>query len=115
MTNDQADSAFESLHNAQKAAQFLYMDLRDAGNVADAASAKLRADRLQNEIDNLINRELADWQAGAEALLPQLSAAASAAQIAVDGIEQDVQNAKNVVSAMQTLDNVIGVAMKFIG
>lgn len=115
MTNDQADTAFQSLHDAQRAAQFLYMDLRDAGNMVDAANAKLRADRLQNEIDNLINRQLTDWQAGAEALIPQLSSAASAAQTAVDDVEQEVQNAKNVVSALQALDNVVGVAMKFIG
>ena len=115
MTNDQADTAFQSLHDAQRAAQFLYMELRDAGNAADAANAKLRADRLQNEIENLINRELADWQAGAEALLPQLSIATSAAQKAVDDVEQDVQNAQNVVCALQALDNVVGVAMKFIG
>jgi hypothetical protein len=33
----------------------------------------------------------------------------------VDDVEQDVQNAQNVVCALQALDNVVGVAMKFIG
>lgn len=115
MQNDNIDEAFSALHGALKAAQLLYMDLRDAGNDAGAADAKLRADRLQNEIDNLINKELDTWQAGAEALIPQLSEAADAAQKAVDEVEADVSNAKSIVSAMQTLDETIGVAMKFVG
>lgn len=115
MTNDQADTAFQALHDAQRASQLLYMDLRDAGDDSGATSAKIRVDRLQKEIDNLINRQLVAWQAGAESLIPQLSGAANDAQKAVDEVEQDVQNAKNIVSAMQALDKVIGVAMKFIG
>ena len=47
MTNDQADAAFQALHDAQRAAQMLYMDLRDVGDDAGAASAKVRASRLQ--------------------------------------------------------------------
>jgi|ERR1035441_7501784 hypothetical protein len=115
MTNDQADAAFQALHDAQRAAQMLYMDLRDAGDDAGAASAKLRAGRLQGEIDNLINKELTDWQVGAEAVIPQLATAAAAAQKAVDEVQKDVQNAQKVVSAMQFLDQAITTAMKFIG
>ena len=115
MDNNQVDQAFRFLHDAQRAAQLLYMDLRDAGDAAGAANAKLRADRLQTEIDHLINKELSDWQDGAESVLPQLAAAVEAAQSAVDEIEKDVQNAQNVVAAMQALDSAIGVAMKFVG
>lgn len=115
MTNDDADAVFNALHNAQAAAQTLYMDLRDAGDDAGAANAKNRADRLQNEIDNLMNKELADWQAGAEQTIPELSAAATAAQAAVDQVENDVNNAQKVVAAMGALDQAISVAMKFIG
>jgi len=115
MNNDQADEAFQALHDALRAAQMLYMDLRDAGNDADSAGAKLRAVRLQNEIDNLINKQLSDWQQGAEALIPQISAAADAAQKAVDEVENDIKNAQKVVSALQTLDKAIGIAMKFVG
>ena len=115
MTNDQIDGAFKSLYDAQRAAHLLYMDLRDAGDAAGAANAKLRADRLQNEIDNVINKELTDWQAGAESLIPRLSVAATNAQKAVDQVASDVENAQKVVSAMQALDKAIGVAMKFIG
>src|SRR5437016_2494778 len=104
MTNDQADEAFQALHDAQRQAQSLYMDLRDAGDEDGANSAKLRVDRLQNEIDNLINRELADWQVGAEQLIPQLADAADAATKAVDAVETDVKNAKKVAAALGTLD-----------
>lgn len=114
MTNQQADDAFEALHEAQRQAQFLYMDLRDAGDTGGAASAKLRVDRLQNEIDNLINRELDEWKAGAEQLIPQLSQMASAAQAAVAAVEQDVKNAQRVASALAQLDTLITTAMKFI-
>jgi hypothetical protein len=115
MTNDQIDDAFQALHEAQRAAQLLYMDLRDAGDDTNAANAKLRADRLQNEIDNLINKQLSDWQAGVESSIPQLTAAADAAQKAVAELEADVQNAQKIVSAMQGLDKAVGLAMKFIG
>lgn len=115
MTNDQADKAFQALHDAQRAAQLLYMDLRDSGDDTNAANAKLRADRLQNEIDNLINKELTDWQAGAESSIPLLSSAADAAQKAVDQVANDVKNAQKIVSAMQAVDKAIGVAMKFVG
>lgn len=91
------------------------MDLRDANDTAGAANAKLRSDRLGNEIDNLINKELTEWQQEAEALIPQLSAASASTQQAVDAVGNDVQNAQKVVSAMQTLDKVITLAMKFVG
>ena len=115
MTNEQADSAFQALHDAQRAARMLFMDLRDAGDKTGAANAKLRADRLQNEIDNLINKELSDWQEGAEAVIPELSAAADAAKQAVGQVEQDVKNAQKVVDAMKFLDSAITIAMKIIG
>ena len=115
MTNDQADSAFQALHDAQRAAQMLYMDLRDAGDKTGADNAKLRADRLQNEIDNLINKELSEWQEGAESVIPELSAAADAAKQAVGQVEQDVKNAQKVADAMSLLDSAITIAMKFIG
>jgi hypothetical protein len=114
MTNQQTDDAFEALHDAQRQAQFLYMDLRDAGDDAGAASAKLRVDRLQNEIDNLINRELDEWKAGAETLIPQLSQMAAAAQDAVNDVEKDVQNAQKVGAALAQLDTLISTAVKFI-
>jgi len=115
LTNDQADNAFQALHDAQRAAQMLYMDLRDAGDGVGAANAKLRADRVQNEIDNLINKELTDWLAGAEKLIPQLSAAANAALQAVNKVQNDVKDAQKVVSAMKYLDSAISIAMNFIG
>ena len=115
MTNDQVDDAFQALQAAQRQAQFLYMDLRDAGDNVGAASAKLRADRLQNEIDSLINKELSDWQAGAEKLIPQLSDLADAATKAVNVVEQDVRIAQNVVRAMEVLDKAVAVAMKLVG
>ena len=115
MTNDQVDTAFQALHDAQRAAQMLYMDLRDAGDDVNAANAKLRADRLQGEIDNLINKELSDWQAGAEATIPSLTAAAASAQKAVDDIQHDINNAQKVVNAMKWLDQAVTTAMKFIG
>ena len=115
MTNEQADSAFQSLHDAQRAALMLFMDLRDAGDRTGAANAKLRADRLQNEIDNLINKELADWQEGAENVIPELSAAADAAKQAVGQVEKNVKNAQQVVNAMNLLDGAITIAMKIIG
>jgi hypothetical protein len=114
MTNEQTDSAFQALHDAQRAAQMLFMDLRDAGDKTGAANAKLRADRLQNEIDNLINKELADWQEGAEKVIPELSAAADAARQAVGQVDQDVEDAQQIVSAMNLLDGVITIAMKII-
>lgn len=115
MTNDQADDAFQALHSAQRQALLLFMDLRDAGDAANAANARLRADRLQNEIDNLINKELDEWKQGAEALIPQLSAASNDAQTAVDAVEQDVKNAQKIVSAIAALDKAVGIAMKFLG
>lgn|ERR1022692_766716 len=115
MTNDQVDEAFQALHDAQAQAHLLFMDLRDAGDAAGAASAKLRADRLQNEIDNLISKELGSWQAGAEGLISQLTGLASDAQRAVQTVENDVKIAQSVVNAMQVLDKVIAMAMKFIG
>lgn len=115
MTNDDADAAFNALHDAQAAAQMLYMDLRDAGNDAGAADATNRADQLQNAIDNLINKELTDWQAGAEQTIPQLTSAAADAQTAVDQVANDVNDAQKVVAAMGTLDKAISIAMKFIG
>lgn len=115
MTNDQVDAGFQALHDAQRAAQMLFMDLRDAGDDAGAAKAKLRASRLQGEIDNLINKELTDWQTGAEAVVPQLTAAAAAAKTAVDEVTNDVQNAQKVVRSLQLLDQAVTTAMKFIG
>ena len=115
MTNDQADSAFQALHDAQRAAQMLYMDLRDAGDIAGAANAKLRVNRLQNEIDNLINKELKDWQAGSENVIAELTTAAGTAKQAVDLVEQDVKNAEKVVSAMKLLDCAITIAIKLLG
>jgi phage host-nuclease inhibitor protein Gam len=115
MTNEQVDSAFQALHDTQRAAQMLYMDLRDAGDAAGTANAKLRVNRLQNEIDNLINKELADWQEDAENVTPELSAAADAAKQAVGQVEQDVKNTQQVVSAMKSLDSAIAIAMKFLG
>jgi hypothetical protein len=115
MTKDQADSAFQALHDIQRAAQMLYMDLRDAGDEAGAANAKVRASRLQNEIDNLINKELTEWQEGAGNVIPALTAAAGNAQQAVAQVEKDVKNAEKVVSAMKLLDSAITIAMKFLG
>lgn len=115
MTNEQADSAFQALHDTQRAARMLYMDLRDAGDAAGAANAKLRANRLQNEIDNLINKELADWQEGAENVIHELSVAAETARQAVAQVEKDVKNAEKVASAMKLLDSAITIAMKFLG
>lgn len=115
MTNEQADSAFQALHDAQRAARMLCMDLRDTGDKTGAANAKLRADRLQNEIDNLVNKELADWQEGAENVIPELTAATETAKQAVAQVEKDVKNSEKVVSAMQLLDRAITVAMKFLG
>jgi predicted nucleic acid-binding Zn-ribbon protein len=115
MTNDQTDAAFQTLHDAQRQAQMLYMDLRDAGDETGAASAKLRVNRLQTEIDNLINKELDDWQANAEKLIPQLSDMVDAVQEAVEAVEADVKNAQKVVQAMKALDKIISTAVKFIG
>ena len=115
MNNDDVDQAFQALQNALQSAQLMFMDLRDAGNTADAANAKLRADRIQNEVDNLTNKQLADWQAGARALIPQLTNAAKAAQTAITDVENDIKDAQKVQSAMQTLDQVISIAMKFVG
>lgn len=115
MNNDNVDDAFQALQDALQSAQLMYMDLRDAGNAADAANAKARAGRIQNEIDNLTDKQLADWQAGAQKLIPQLTQAASDSQTAITAVEQDLNNAQKVQSAMQTLDQVISVAMKFIG
>jgi len=114
MNNDEADKAFQALHDTQRAAQMLYMDLRDAGDSVGAADAKVRANRLQNEIDNLISRELANWRADAEQAIPLLSKAATVAKKAVDQVEQDVQNAQKVVNAMKALDDAIATAMKFL-
>jgi len=114
MTNDDADSAFQALHDAQRAAFLLFMDLRDAGDAAGAANAKIRADRLQNEMDNLVNKELSAWQAGAEAAIPKLRQAATAAQTAVDDVQGAVNTAQKVSSALQALDQAIDLAMKFI-
>src|SRR5664280_486695 len=104
MTNDQVDAAFQAIHDALRAAQMLYMDLRDAGKDSAAATAKLCVDRLQEQIDNLISKELSDWQQGAEDLIPQLSATAQDVQSAVEQVENDVSNAQKVVSAMASLD-----------
>jgi hypothetical protein len=115
MTNEQTDSAFQALHDAQRAARMLFMDLRDAGDKTGAANAKLRVNRLQNEIDNLINKELSDWQEGAEKVIPELSAAADAAKQAVGQLEQNVKNAQQVLNAMNLLDSAITIAMTFLG
>jgi hypothetical protein len=115
MTNDQTDAAFQTLHDAQRQAQMLYMDLRDAGDETGAASAKLRVNRLQTEIDNLINKELDDWQADAGKLIPQLSDMVDAVQKAVAAVEADVKNAQKVVQAMKALDKIISTAVKFVG
>lgn len=114
MTNEQVDLAFEALHEAQRQAQLLYMDLRDAGNQAGAADAKARINQLQRAIDTLINKELDDWQAGAEQVISELSDAADAVQKAVDSIARDVRNAQKIADAMKLLDKAITVGMKFI-
>jgi len=115
MTNDQADSAFQALHDTQRAAQMLYRDLRDAGDKTGASDAKLRVNRLQNKIDNLISKELNDWQAGSENVITELAAAADNAKQAVNQVEQDIKNAEKVVSAMNSLDSAITIAMKLLG
>lgn len=115
MTNERADSAFQALHDVQRAARILCMALRNAGDRTGAANAKLRADLLQDEIDKLINKELADWQAEAESVIPELVAAVDAAKEAAGQVEQDVKNARLVVFAIATLDNAITIAMKLIG
>ena len=115
MTNEQADSVFQALHDAQRAAQMLFMELRDLGDKTGAANAKLRADRLQNEINNLINKELSDWQEGAENMIPELTATAETAKQAVAQVEKDVKNAEKVVSAMKLLDSAITIVTKFLG
>ncbi|SRR6266404_7276628 len=114
MTNDDKDSAFQALHDAQRAAFLLYMELGDAGDNAGAANAQIRADRLQNEMRNVVNKELSAWQAGAEALIPKLTQAATAAQTAVDQVQGAVATAQKVSAAMQALDKAIDLGMKFI-
>ena len=114
MTNDDADEAFQALHDTQRVALMLYMDLRDAGNTTGATDAKARASQLQVQIDQLINKELADWQAGAQATIPLLSKSADAAQKAVDRVTKDVQNAQKIDAAMGALDDAISIAMKVL-
>jgi hypothetical protein len=115
MTNDDADQAIQALHDAQRAAFLLSMQLHRAGDNTGATDAQNRADRLRNEIDNLVNKELTAWQAGAEAIIPQLNRAATAAQTAVDQVKADVGNAQKVSAAMQALDKAVDLAMKFVG
>jgi uncharacterized UPF0160 family protein len=115
MTNDDADQAFQALHDAQQQAYLLYMDLRDAGDAVGADNANSRVARLQTEIDILINREIADWKAGVEKFIPQLESMAADVQTAIAGVASDVNNAKKVATAMQALDKILGVAIKFLG
>jgi methionyl-tRNA synthetase len=115
MTHDDIDQAFQALHDAQRAAFLLSMRLHAADDDAGATDAQNRADRLQNEIGNLVNKELDAWQAGAEAVIPQLNRAATAAQAAVDQAKSDVANAQKVSAAMQALDKAVDLAIKFVG
>lgn len=114
MSNDDADAAFNALHDAQATAQMLYMDLRDAGDDSGAANARVRAKLLQDEIDALMNKELDDWQKGAEAMIPQLSTATEAAQKAVGQVANNIKNAQNVVAAINAIDKAISVAIKLL-
>jgi hypothetical protein len=114
MTNDQVDDGFQALHDSLHQAQLMAMDLRDAGDNAGAARATARAEQLQSEIDSLLGKELSNWQAGAEQLIPELTTLATAAQAAVSAVESDVKNAQKIVAAMKALDAVVAAAVKFV-
>jgi len=115
MTHDDIDDAIQALHDAQRAAFLLSMRLKAAGDEAGSAAAQTRADRLQNEIDNAINKELDAWEAGAQGLVAQLNKAAKDVQTAIDDVKQDVGNAQKVATAMRALDKAVELAMKFVG
>jgi len=115
MTNDETDKAYQALHDAHRVAMLLYMDLRDVGDETSAQKAKLRANRIQGEIDSLLGKRLSEWESGAERSIPRLKAAADAAKKAVENLQQDLKNAKKVASVMKALDKTIEVAMNFIG
>jgi hypothetical protein len=114
MTNNKADDGYRALYNAQCAAQLMYMDLRDADDGASAAEAEKRANDLGDQIDTLVHKELAAWQADADKVIPELNKAAADAQSAVNNVETDVQNAQKISSAMKALDQVITAAAKFL-
>jgi ABC-type transporter Mla subunit MlaD len=92
----------------------MQMDLRDGGDIAGAADAEKRADQVNDQIDALLHKELQEWRAQAEALIPSLNQASQAAQSAVDQVETDVKNAQKVSDAMKALDQVITAAVKFL-
>ena len=114
MTNDQVDQGFWALHNGLSQAQLMYMDLRDAGDAANAAKAQSRMTALQGQVDSLLSKQLADWQAGAETLIPQLTALSNQAQQAVTSVSQDVSIAQNIVSALGVLDQLIAAGARFL-
>ena len=115
MTHDDVDDAIQALHNAQRAAFLLSMRLKAAGDDAGATAAQNRADRLQTEIDNAINKELDEWEAGARPLVSELNKAAKDVQTALDDVKQDVANAQKVSAAMKALDKAVDLAIKFVG
>lgn len=115
MNEDDIEQAIQAMHDSQRGAFLLSIKLKGAGDNAGATDAQNRADRLQNEIDNTINKELDEWEASAKAVIPQLTKAASQAQSAVDQAKQDVANAQKVSAAMKALDKAVDLAIKFVG
>src|SRR5436853_7127643 len=115
MTHDDVDDAIQALHNAQRAAFLLSMRLKAAGDDAGATAAQNRADRLQTEIDNAINKELDEWEAGARPLLSELNKAAKDAQTALDDVKQDVANAQQLSSPRKALNKSVALSIKFCG
>lgn len=114
MTNEKVDTAYRALYHARCAAQLMQMDLRDSGDTVGAGEAGQRADLLDGQIKDLISRELQEWHAVAEALIPDLTQASQNAQSAVNQVERDVENAQKVGEAMQALDQVVTAAAKFL-
>ena len=115
MSEDDIEQAIQAMHDSQRAAFLLSIKLKGAGDNTGATNAQNRADRLQNEIDNTINKELNAWEASAKAIIPQLTKASSQAQSAVDQAKQDVANAQKVAAAMKALDQAVSLAIKFVG
>ena len=73
MNEDDIEQAIQAMHDSQRAAFLLSIKLKGAGDNAGATNAQNRADRLQNEIDNAVNKELDEWEVSAKAVIPQLT------------------------------------------
>ena len=93
-------------------AQKLALNLKFAGNTADAAKVEQRNKDLSKRIDGLIAKAMRDWNTGAAAHLEGIKAANTKLQASIKDIKKKIAVARNVVKALGYLDDAIEIARK---